>query len=225
MPMIHNCISLFLLTTPLSRRGSRTVFLIYPHGWRITTFSWIWLKQNWWSFQPNRSSTTTSSISKLTHHLLFLPKQQEISVIIDDQLTFTAHIASVSQSCRFALYNIRKIRRYLAQYATQLLVQTLVSSRLDYCNALLTGLQACVVKPLKMIQNAAARLVFNQPKRAHVTPLLIELHWLPVDARIKFKSLMLAYRVIAGSAPIYLNALVGANVTPRMLHSSNEHVV
>src|SRR4029434_6841911 len=105
---------------------------------------------------------------------------------------------------------------------TQLLVQTLVSSRLDYCNALLTGLLACVVKPLQMIQNAAARLVFNQPQRAHVTLLLIELHWLPVAARIKLKSLMLAYRVIPGSAPTYLNALVRANVTPQMLHSSNE---
>ena len=74
-----------------------------------------------------------------------------------------------------------------------------------------------MVKPLQMIQKAAGRLVFNQPKRAHVTPLLIELHWLPVAARIKFKSLMLAYRVIAGSAPTYLNALVRANVAPRML--------
>src|SRR4029434_9639277 len=78
------------------------------------------------------------------------------------------------------------------------------------------------VKPLQMIQNAAARLVFNQPKRAHVTPLLIELHWLPVAARIKFKSLMLAYRVLAGSAPNYLNALVRAIVTPRTLRSSSE---
>src|SRR4029434_9102507 len=96
------------------------------------------------------------------------------------------------------------------QYATQLLVQTLVSSRLDYCNALLTGLPACVVKPLQMIQNAAARLVFNQPKRAHVTPLPIDLHWCPVVSRIKFNSRMLAYRVLDGSAPTYLNALVRA---------------
>ena len=44
--------------------------------------------------------------------------------------------------------------------------------------------------PPTPLQNAAARLVFNQPKRAHVTPLLIKLHWLPVAARIKFKSLM-----------------------------------
>ena len=99
---------------------------------------------------------------------------RNLGVIIDDQLTFTAHIASVSRSCRFALYNIRKIRPYLTQYATQLLVQTLVSSRLDYCNALLTGLPACVVK-LQLQTTTddpehAARLVFNQPKRAHVTP-------------------------------------------------------
>ena len=64
--------------------------------------------------------------------------------------------------------------------------------------------------------------MFNQPKRAHLAPLLIELHWLPVAARIKFKSLILAYRVIAGSATTYLNALVRANVTPRMLRSFNK---
>ena len=86
---------------------------------------------------------------------------RNLRVIIDDQLTFTDHIAFVSRSCRFALFNIRKIRLYLTQYATQLLVQTLVISRLDYCNTLLTGLPACVVNPLQMIQKAAARLVFN----------------------------------------------------------------
>src|SRR4029434_7111438 len=82
---------------------------------------------------------------------------------------------------------------------------------------LITSLPACVMKPLQMIQHATAHLLFNQLKRAHVPPLLIELHWLPVGARIKFKSLMLAYRMLDGSAPTYLNALVRANVTPRML--------
>src|SRR4029434_9967485 len=78
---------------------------------------------------------------------------------------------------------------------------------------------------LQMIQNAPARLVFIQPKRAHVTPLLIDLHWLPVAARIKFKSLMLAYSVLDGSAPTYLNNLVRANVTPTMLRSSSERLM
>src|SRR4029434_10409343 len=65
----------------------------------------------------------------------------------------------------------------------------LVALSQSYCLSLHNNTQ----EPLQMIQNAAARLVFNQPKRAHVTPLLIELHWLPVAARIKFKSLMLDY--------------------------------
>ena len=108
MPMILNCFCLSLLRTPLSRRGSRTVLLIYPHGWKITTFRWTWPKRNWWSFQPKRSSTTTS-ISILTPYLLF-QSARKLGVIIDDQLTFTDHIASVSRSCRFALFNIRKIR-------------------------------------------------------------------------------------------------------------------
>ena len=142
--------------------------------------------------------------------------------MIDDQLTFKDHVTSVARSCRFALLNIRKIRPYLTQHATQLLVQAMVISRLDYCNALLTGLPACAVKPLQMVQNAAACLVFDQPKRAHVTPLFIELHWLPLAARIKFKSLMLAYKVLNGTAPIYLNILAKAYVTTRSLRSSQD---
>ncbi|XDV14261.1 hypothetical protein PO909_002435 [Leuciscus waleckii] len=113
---------------------------------------------------------------------------RNLGVTFDDQLTFTDHISKTARSCRFALHNIRKIRPFLTEHVTQLIVQALVISRLDYCNALLAGLPACATKPLQMIQNAAARLVFNEPKRAHVTPLFISLHWLPLAARIKFKA-------------------------------------
>ncbi len=96
------------------------------------------------------------------------PKDTSVicGVIFDDQLTFKEHIAKTAQSCRFALYNIRKIRPFLTEHAAQLLVQALVISRLDYCNALLAGLLSSTIKPLQMIQNAAALLVFNEPKRA-----------------------------------------------------------
>ncbi len=45
-------------------------------------------------------------------------------------------------------------------------------------------------------------------KKAHVTPLFISLHWLPVAARIKFQTLMLAYRTATGSAPVYFHSLM-----------------
>ncbi len=73
-----------------------------------------------------------------------------------------------------------------------------------------------------MIQNAAARLVFNEPKRAHVTPLFISLHWLLVAACIKFKTLMLAYRTTTGSAPAYFHSLLQIYTPSRSLRSANE---
>ncbi len=133
---------------------------------------------------------------------------RNLGVIFDDQLTFKEHIAKTARSCRFALHNIRKIRPFLTEHAAQLLVQALVISRLDYCNALLAGLPSNTIKPLQMIQNAAARLVFSEPKRAHVTPLFVSLHWLQVAARIQFKTLMLAYRTTTGSAPAYFHSLI-----------------
>ncbi len=93
---------------------------------------------------------------------------------------------------------------------------------LDYCNALLAGLPSCTIKHLQMIQNAAARLVFNEPKRAHVTPRFISLHWLPVAARIKFKTLMLAYRTATGSAPSYFHSLLRIYIPSRSLRSASE---
>ncbi len=68
----------------------------------------------------------------------------------------------------------------------------------------------------------AARLVFNEPKRAHVTPLFVSLHWLPVAARIQFKTLMLAYRTITGSAPTYFHSLLRIYIPSRSLRSASE---
>ncbi len=81
---------------------------------------------------------------------------RNLGVIFDDQLTFKEHIAKTARSCRFALHNIRKTRPFLTEHAAQLLVQALVISRLDYCNALLAGLPSNTIKPLQMIQNAVA---------------------------------------------------------------------
>ena len=78
----------------------------------------------------------------------------------------------------------------------------------DYCNSLLAGLPASAIRPLQLIQNAAARLIFNVPKYTHTTPLLKDPHWLPVMAHIKFKTLVLAYQAVMGSAPAYIKELI-----------------
>ncbi len=81
---------------------------------------------------------------------------RNLGVIFDEQLTFKDHIAKTTRSCRSALQNIRTIRPFLTEHAAQLLVQAIVISRLDYCNALLAGLPSSTIKPLQMIQNASS---------------------------------------------------------------------
>ncbi|KAJ8260635.1 hypothetical protein COCON_G00163580 [Conger conger] len=139
---------------------------------------------------------------------------------MDNRLSFSKNIATVTRACRFCLYNIRRIRPFLTTYSTQLLVQAMVLSRLDYCNSLLAGLPASAIRPLQLIQNAAARLVFNVPRHSHVTPLLSNLHWLPVMARIKFKTLVLEYQAVKGSAPVYIQSLIKTYTPTRPLCSA-----
>ncbi len=162
------------------------------------------------TFQLGSSTITSSKTAR------------NLGVVIDDKLNFSDHITKTARACRFALYKIRKIRPFLSEHATQLLVQALVLSRLDYCSALLAGLPANSIKPLQLIQNAAARLIFNEPKRTHVTPLFINLHWLPIAARIKFKALMFVYKTTSGSAPLYLNSVLQTYVPSRSLRSASE---
>ncbi|KAK3538365.1 hypothetical protein QTP86_000558 [Hemibagrus guttatus] len=142
-----------------------------------------------------------------------------LGVTMDNQLSFSSHVTNVTRSCRFLLYNIRRIQPFLSTQATQVLVQSLVISRLDY--SLLAGLPLNTIRPLQMIQNAAARLVFNLPKFSHTTPLLRSLHWLPGAARIRFKTLMLAYKAKNGPTPSYLKTLVTSRTAPRSLRSAS----
>ncbi|KAK3565420.1 hypothetical protein QTP86_008242 [Hemibagrus guttatus] len=76
---------------------------------------------------------------------------RNLGVTMDNQLSFSSHVTNVTRSCRFLLYNIRRIRPFLSTQATQVLVQSLVISRLDYCSSLLAGLPLNTTRPLQMI--------------------------------------------------------------------------
>ena len=79
------------------------------------------------------------------------------------------------------------------------MVITKVLSRIDYCNSIYYGITDEQLHRLQRIQNAAARLVLAKKKRDHITPLLQQLHWLPVKARCRYKLATLAYRFFDGS--------------------------
>ena len=82
------------------------------------------------------------------------------------------------------------------------------SSRLDYCNSLLYGLPNCSFIKLQRVQNACARLIFTEGRYCQITPLLIKLHWLPIQSRIMFKILLLTFKILHGTAPAYMESLI-----------------
>ena len=81
-------------------------------------------------------------------------------------------------------------------------------SRIDYCNSALAGLPQSTLAPLQRVQNAAARLVLELGAREHVTPSLLQLHWLPVRWRIQYKLCCLMHSVSHGNCPAYLKSMV-----------------
>ena len=70
------------------------------------------------------------------------------------------------------------------------------------------------------MQNAAARVLSKSSKYTHITPVLNDLHWLPVVERIKFKILLLTWKIVNGFAPGYLDELISDYVPTRNLRSS-----
>jgi len=82
-------------------------------------------------------------------------------------------------------------------------------SRLNYCNSILAGVQPlATLGPLQRVQNAAARLIFELTPRDHITPSLLQLHWLPVRWRVEYKLCCIMHSVHTGRCPAYLKNTV-----------------
>ena len=140
---------------------------------------------------------------------------------MDKNLTFSNHINEICKKATFAIRSIGRIRKYLPSDGIKRLVNALVISRLDYSNSLLYGLPKYQIDKLQRLQNTAARLVTGTKRTDHIKPVLKDLHWLPVEARIIFKILFMSYKILHGLAPQYLTSLIKIHQPPRTLRSSH----
>ncbi len=159
--------------------------------------------KDWASCLPCHSNSTAwlhNSVRFINNYPISFG-QKSFGVIFDDQLTFKEHIAKIARSCRFALHNLRKIRPFLTEHAAQLLVQALVVSRLE-CSSGWTSIKQNQTSTNDSECSGTTGLQRSQ--KSPCTPLSISLHWLPVAARIQFKTLMLVNRTTIGGGMIFL---------------------
>ena len=78
-------------------------------------------------------------------------------------------------------------RSSLTTEACKTIATAIVGSRLDYCNSLLVGTSTSNLARLQLVQNTLARVVTQKSRFSHISPVLSDLHWLPIRHRISFK--------------------------------------
>ena len=139
-----------------------------------------------------------------------------LGVIMDSNLTSNAHITALCKVCHFHLRSLRHIRRSLTDDMAILIAVALVQSRLDYCNSLFFNMSCFNINKLQRVQNLATRLALND-WRSPAQQILVKLHWLPIQSRIKFKICTLTYKLLSVNQPANLRLLITSYVLPREL--------
>ena len=188
-----------------------------------------WLSHNFLKLNQDKTevlvigekSARDDIIARLeTRSITCTDKAKNLGVILDSDLNFIPHFNHIRKTSFYHLKNIAKILPLISQPSKEILVHAFITSRLDYCNSLFTGLPKQELNKLQLIQNAAARLITNTKKRAHIKPILRSLHWLPIKYRIKFKVLLLVFKSFHGNAPVYIQDMLPPYIPPRHLRSA-----
>ena len=202
--------------------------------WEFMTGSWTMVfTSTHLSLRPSHSSTQGLSPFKplLNQLSLFLSRVHLSNFDINQEsgclpwLQTIFRQKQVSETCKASYFHIRALRHIrssLTVEAAKTVATAIVGSRLDYCNSLLTGTSVSNLPRLQLVQNTLARVVAQKSRFDHITPVLSDLHWLPVRHRINFKMAAITHTVLQTQQPSYLLAALVPRYAPvRSLHSSS----
>ena len=101
-----------------------------------------------------------------------------------------------------------------------MLANALVSSRLDYCNSVLSGIAETDLTKLQRVLKRLARVVTKSPPFTRSVTLLRSLHLLPVKYRVHFKICLLTYKALPEEQLVYLRSLIAISLPSRSLRSN-----
>ena len=136
-----------------------------------------------------------------------------LGIKLDRFLSFESHVNSTVAHCYKLLKDVSSIRSLITIHETEMLVHSVITSRLDYCNSLFYNLNKSIIDKFQKVQNAAARVVLKLKKHDSVRAELVNLHWLRINERIIFKLLVTIFKCLNGLAPVELRSLINLNDT------------
>ena len=194
-----------------------------------------WFTMNGLSLNPDKSEALVigtsarqraeglvDSISLGSTSISVSESVRSLGVTIDNTLSFYAHVDAVCKAANHHLRALRHIRNCISDDDAKQIAVSLVSARLDYCNSLLYKTTQSNLAKLQRLQNSLARAVTYTRTQEHITPVLANLHWLPVVARIDYKIALLTYKTLVTKQPSYLFELLQVHQPSRSLRSSKQ---
>ena len=150
---------------------------------------------------------------------------RNLGVFVDPLASMEACVTHVCKVCYIYIHNLNRIKKFLDYETLEKLIHCFISSKLDYCNSLFLGLPASLIKRLQRVQNVAARILTSTLRYEHITPILFQLHWLPVKARVIFKVLLLVHKCFYQIGPSYLCDLMVKENSFRPLRSADQDLL
>ena len=126
---------------------------------------------------------------------------KNLGVYLDSKMSFDKQVSETCKACYFHIRALCHIHTSLTTEASETIAAAIVGSRLDFCNSLLAGTSVSSLTRLQRVQNTLARVVAQKPWFCHITPVLSDLHWLPVRHRISFKIATVTFRVLQSQQP------------------------
>lgn len=173
-----------------------------------------------------RSKITNNSVNFQNLALSPSRSAKNLGVIFDENLDFKSHISSVCRASFFQIRQIRQIRPSLTRNSATILANSIVHSKLDYCNSLLHGLPTSSLNRLQHVQNSLARVVCKSSRlQFRSLSLLRSLHWLPVNQRIKYKIALLTFKTLRFGKPSYLSEILLPYRPSRALRSTDANLL
>ena len=165
------------------------------------------------------AKVNTTSIKISQDNIQKSETARNLGIYYDLHMKNTSHVNKLCSTLYLTLKKISKIRHTIDMDMTRILVQALVTLKLDYYNGLMLGSTKYNIAKLQRIQTSAAHIVYMKTYVLHSRPYLKSLHWLKIEERITYKIAVLMFRCINISAPKYFQDLVIRNHT-RTLRSS-----
>lgn len=129
-----------------------------------------------------------------------------LGVILDKNLTFSAHVDYISKKAGAKLGEMRRIGRDLSCNMRGTVYRTIVAPLFEYCASIFVGLSETNKQRLQKLQNQGMRIILRCSRRERVVNMLEALQFMSIKERIEYNVCQLVYKIVHGICPEYLSS-------------------